>query len=107
MKIHPDVTPNEEEVTVFKRRISAFTGSDFEVVFRVNNIKHLVLSSIPTSGFVLSTLREAADEDYQITMLEDCCTDSDEETHRVLMTKIFPRQAEVITMGEWIEKLMS
>ncbi len=85
MKIHPDVTLNEEEVTVFKRRIIAFTGSDLKVVLRVNNIKHLVLSSIPTSGLVLSTLREAADEDYQITVLEDCCTDSDEETHRVLM----------------------
>jgi len=34
VKIHPDVAPLEGEVTVTKRRISAFTGSDLEVVLR-------------------------------------------------------------------------
>jgi len=50
---------------------------------------------------VLSTLREAADKDYRITLLADCCTDLDEEVHRVLTTKIFPRQATVINVSEW------
>jgi len=101
MKIHPDIAPIGDEVTVFKRRISAFTGSDLEVILRANEIKHIVLCGISTSGVVLSTLREAADKDYQITVLEDCCADIDEEVHRVLTTKIFPRQAEVMTVGEW------
>jgi nicotinamidase-related amidase len=50
---------------------------------------------------VLSTTREAADKDYRITILSDCCADGDEEVHRVLTTKIFPRQADVMTIGEW------
>jgi nicotinamidase-related amidase len=58
-------------------------------------------SGIATSGVVLSTLREAADKDYQLTILSDCCADGDEEVHRVLISKIFPRQAEVITVEEW------
>jgi nicotinamidase-related amidase len=60
-----------------------------------------VLTGISTSGVVLSTLREAADKDYQITVLSDCCGDIDDEVHRVLTTKIFPRQADVLTVQEW------
>jgi len=64
-----------------------------------------VLTGIATSGVVLSTLREAADKDYAITVLSDCCADSDEEVHRMLMTKIFKRQAEVINAVEWNQSL--
>jgi nicotinamidase-related amidase len=101
IKIHPDLAPAVNEVTVVKRRISAFTGSDLEVILRAQNIQHMVLTGIATSGVVLSTLREAADKDYRITVLADCCADRDEEVHRVLTTKVFPRQAEVLTAEEW------
>ncbi|WP_202948029.1 cysteine hydrolase family protein [Chryseobacterium populi] len=41
------------------------------------NIEHLVLSGVSTSGVVLSTLREAADKDFKLTVLADCCADRD------------------------------
>ena len=101
MKVHEDLKPRADEVVVTKRRVSAFTGSDLEVILRAYGIQHLVLTGIATSGVVLSTLREAADKDYRITVLADCCADGDEEVHRVLTTKVFPRQAEVLTVEEW------
>ena len=101
MKVHPDVAPAAGEVTVIKRRVSAFAGSDLEVVLRAFGITNVVLTGISTSGVVLSTTREAADKDYRITILADCCTDRDEEVHRVLTTKIFPGQADVSTVAEW------
>jgi nicotinamidase-related amidase len=45
-------------------------------------------------------LREAADKDYRITVLSDCCTDGDQEVHHVLTNKVFPRQASVCTLEE-------
>jgi len=101
MTVHPSIAPAEDEVTVTKRRVSAFTGSDLEVVLRAFGVQHLVLTGIATSGVVLSTLREAADKDYRLSVIADCCADGDEEVHRVLTTKIFPRQADVITVEEW------
>ncbi|WP_343693258.1 isochorismatase family cysteine hydrolase [Chitinophaga sp.] len=101
MKIHPDVEPLENEVVVVKRRVSAFTGSDLEVVLRAFNIQHLVLTGIATGGVVLSTLREAADKDFEISVLADACADREEEVHEFLTAKIFPRQAEVLTVAEW------
>jgi nicotinamidase-related amidase len=100
-KVHPDIAPLADEVIVMKRRVSAFTGSDLEVVLRAFGIQHIVLTGIATSGVVLSTLREAADKDYRLTILADCCADGDEEVHRVLTTKVFPRQAEVLAVKEW------
>ena len=107
VEIHPAVAPQPTDIVVTKRRVSAFSGSDLEVVLRAQNISHLVLCGIATSGVVLSTLREAADKDYQLTVLADCCFDGDEEVHRVLLSKVFPRQAEVLQSSEWVTKLNS
>lgn len=101
MSVHQDLAPQEGDLTVIKRRVSAFTGSDLEVILRALGIQHVVLTGVSTSGVVLSTTREAADKDYRITVLSDCCADSDEEAHRVLTTKVFPRQADVLSVEEW------
>ena len=103
--IYHEVAPLPGEVTVTKRRVSAFTGSDLEVLLRAYGAYNIVLTGIATSGVVLSTTREAADKDYSITILSDCCADGDEEVHRVLLTKVLPRQAEVMTVEDW-EKSM-
>lgn len=99
--IHPDLAPQSGECVVTKRRVSAFTGSDLEVLLRAQKVHHIVLTGIATSGVVLSTTREAADKDYHITVLADGCADRDEEVHTFLTTKILPRQAEVINVEEW------
>ena len=101
----PVITPQGNEVVVTKRRVSAFTGSDLEVVLRGGDIEHLVLCGIATSGVVLSTLREASDKDYRITVPADLCADMDAEVHAVLTRKVFPRQAEVVSAAEWIAGL--
>jgi nicotinamidase-related amidase len=101
VKIEPTLAPLANEIVVVKRRVCAFTGSDLEVILRAFNVQHLILTGIATSGVVLSTVREAADKDYRITVLSDCCADGDEEVHRVLTTKVFPRQADVMTLDEW------
>ncbi len=103
-RVHEGVAPRPGEIVVTKRRVSAFAGSDLDVVLRSRSIDHLVLCGIATSGVVLSTVRRAADEDYAITVLADACADLDEEVHRVLTEKVFPRQAEVLTTAQWIER---
>jgi len=105
MEIHPAIAPLLTDIVVTKRRVSAFSGSDLEVVLRAQDITHLVLCGIATSGVVLSTLRQAADKDYQLTVLADCCVDNDEEVQRVLLSKVFPQQAEVVQAEAWATTL--
>ncbi|WP_427922507.1 cysteine hydrolase family protein [Streptomyces sp. cg40] len=101
-EIHPDVAPEPGDILVTKRRVSAFAGSDLDMVLRANDLDHLVLTGIATSGVVLSTLRQASDLDLTLTVLSDGCLDNDPEVHRVLTEKVFPMQADVTTVAEWV-----
>jgi nicotinamidase-related amidase len=99
--LHPDLQTQDTDVVVVKKRVSAFAGSDLEVLLRAAEVDSLVLAGIATSGVVLSTLRQAADLDFRLTVLADGCLDGDDEVHRVLTEKVFPRQAEVTTVEAW------
>ncbi|POX47934.1 cysteine hydrolase family protein [Streptomyces sp. Ru72] len=102
-EVHPDVAPHPDDIVVTKRRVSAFAGSDLDMVLRAGEIDTLVLTGIATSGVVLSTLRQAADLDFRLAVLADGCLDADPEVHRVLTEKVFPRQADVLSIEEWIK----
>lgn len=104
-QVHRAVEPRPDEPVVVKRRVSAFSGSDLDVLLRAGRIEALVLTGVATSGVVLSTLRQASDLDYRLTVLADACADPDPEVHRVLLEKVFPRQAVVTTVDDWIATL--
>jgi nicotinamidase-related amidase len=97
-EVHPAVAPKPGDVVVTKHRVSAFTGTDLDMVLRANGIDTLVLSGIATSGVVLSTVRHAADADYRLLVVADCCSDADPDVHRVLTEKVFVRQTTVTTL---------
>lgn len=105
MQIHAALSPLPDEPFVGKYRVSAFSGSELENLLRSRGIDRLILSGIATSGVVLSTVREAADKDYGLTVLSDACIDSDPEVHRVLTGKVFPAQADVLTVEDWANTL--
>jgi hypothetical protein len=62
-------------------------------------------SGAEVSGVVLSTLRQAADLDFGLTVPADGCLDADPEVHRVLTEKVFPMQAGITTLADWAAKL--
>jgi nicotinamidase-related amidase len=93
---HPD------DLVIYKQRVGAFSDNHLELVLRSRRIEHLVFFGISTSGIVLSTLRRAFDLDFRSVVLKDACCDPDEEVHRVLTEKVFPRQAWVAATDEFI-----
>jgi nicotinamidase-related amidase len=104
-RVHPAIAPQRGDVEVTKKRVSAFAGSDLELVLRSRGIRTPVLTGIATSGVVLSTIRAASDLDYGLIVLEDGCRDRDLEVHRVLVEKVFPRQAQVTDVETWVRQL--
>jgi len=97
-EVHPAVAPKPGDVMVTKHRVSAFAGTDLDMVLQANGVETLVLAGIATSGVVLSTVRHAADADYRMVVVADCCADGDPEVHRVLTEKVFVRQTTVTTL---------
>jgi nicotinamidase-related amidase len=101
-EICPELTPQPGDVVVTKQRVSAFTGTNLDMILRSNNIDTLLLTGILTQGVVLSTLCHTADMDYRAVVVADGCSDKDPEVQRVLIEKIFPLQARVATVEEVI-----
>jgi nicotinamidase-related amidase len=103
-EIHPAILPKQGDIEVVKHRVSAFTGTDLELILRANSIDTLVLCGIATSGVVLSTLVDAFDRDYRMVVIGDLCLDRDQELHKALVDKYFPNRGEVITASEFMNR---
>jgi nicotinamidase-related amidase len=99
--IHPALGPEPADIILTKHRVSAFVGTDLEMLLRANEIETIILFGIATSGVVLSTLLQASDADYRLVVIADCCADRDMELHRALLERFFPTRAEVITTEEF------
>ena len=99
--IHPALGPESTDMIVTKHRVSAFVGTDLEMLLRANEIETIILFGIATSGVLLSTLLQASDADYRLVVIADCCADLDMELHRTLLERFFPTRAEVITTEEF------
>ena len=87
------------------RGVGPFSTTDLDAFLKTKGIDTLVLMRIRTSGCVLSTVRWAADIDYGLIVLSDCCADQDDEVQRVLMEKVFPRRASVVTAQKFLQVL--
>ena len=105
--IHASVRPIEGEPVVGKHRVNALYGTDLDMILRANNIDTLIILGYATSGVVLSTVRYAADLDYCLIVVEDCCADQQPDVHDFLTQRIFPRQADVVTSEDVIRALAS
>lgn len=99
-----ELAPKEGDLRVLKHRVSAFEGTSLETQLRAQGIDTLVLFGITTSGVVLSTVRQAADRDYKLIVLEDLCFDTD-DVHQFLMDNILNRQAEVTTSAAFLDSM--
>jgi len=104
-KIHPALGPEGDDIVVTKHRVSAFAGTDLDMILRAKAIDTLLLFGIATSGVVLSTLVDAFDADYRVIVVGDCCADIDADVHKVLVEKFFPRRGTVVTAAELREHL--
>jgi nicotinamidase-related amidase len=103
--LHSTIVPKKEELILHKKRVSAFAGSDLEMVLKSKGVDNLVIAGFATSGIVLHTVTEGSDKDYQITVLSDASADPDPEIHEFLTKRIFPAAGTVVTTGEWVSGL--
>ena len=56
-----------------KQRVGPFTTTNLNEVLKKLGVDTLVLMGIATSGCVLTTVRCAADMDYKLIVVSDCC----------------------------------
>ena len=106
MEIYPALAPKPGELVLTKQRTGPFTTTNLNEVLKKSGVDTLVLMGIATQGCILTTVRCGADMDYKLIVVSDCCANPpSEEVNRVLMEKIFPGQATVLTAKQLLEVL--
>ena len=99
--IHPAMAPKAGEPLLTKYRVGPFSTTNLDELLKQHQIDTLILMGMRTMGVVLNTVRCATDMGYKVIVISDCCADQDEELHRVLMAKVIPFTATVMTSSDF------
>ncbi len=67
-----------------KTRFGSFSTTPLRTILTAQGVNHIVIFGVSTSGVVLTTVREAADMDFKITVVSDACADRSNDAHKVL-----------------------
>jgi len=73
--IVPQLTPQPDDLIVYKTRFSGFYKTDLDDRLRKMGIKHLIVTGCTTSICVESTVRDAMFRDYLCVLLADCMSE--------------------------------
>jgi nicotinamidase-related amidase len=102
---HAEMGLSDRDIQVTKRGWNAFYGTQLDLELRRRKITGIVLAGISTSIGVESTARAANERGYELTIVTDAITDTDEGAHLNSLRAIFPRIAELATTEEVLTAL--
>ena len=68
-----ELAPRRGELSVRKRRYSAFTGTDLDLLLRAQRIRSIICCGVSTNACVETTARAGFELDYYIVVPPDAC----------------------------------
>jgi len=80
-QIVPELSPQNDEITVLKTTDSALTGTNLRIVLHNMGVKNIIAAGIFTDQCVSSTVRSLADESFNVVVVDDCCAAATDELH--------------------------
>jgi nicotinamidase-related amidase len=80
-----EVAPAGDEVVIEKTSSGAFNSSAIDQVLRNLGIEHLLACGVATNACVEMTVRDAADRNYQVTLVHDACAAMSEALHQAAL----------------------
>ena len=101
----PGLEPQPGDYIVEKIRMSAFEGSNLEIVLRSGGRDTLINTGAWTNMSVEHTSRTAADKGYFVIVPEDCCSTMNADWHRASVQYALTNVAAVTKVSEVIAAL--
>lgn len=99
-----EVKPVGNEPIVRKPRMNPFYGTALESMLRSRDIDTVVLMGVATEFVVEAAARHAADADYRVIVLEDCCAAFSDEAHRAAL-HVMDHLATLATSSDFVKSL--
>jgi nicotinamidase-related amidase len=92
-----------EDFIIVKSRIGIFYNTQLESLLRAKNIRRLVLAGVSTNHAIESSVRDAHDRDYAVTVLGDACATASDEVHAATLAGVMSHLARITTVEAWID----
>jgi nicotinamidase-related amidase len=107
VEVIPELAPQPGDFTFEHSRISAFHGTDLEILLKGLNIETLVFTGIATNVAVDHSVRDAAQLGFSTVLLEDCCCSSTPAYHDAALMTLRVLSTRVMDSASFIDAVRS
>jgi nicotinamidase-related amidase len=97
--------PEKGDIIVTRPRVNPFYCSDLQAILSSHQIDTLVLMGVTTNWVVEAAARYAADADYRVIVLEDCCAGISVEAHNFAIANILSLIGDISNSVEFMANL--
>lgn len=94
--------PKPGDYSIIKPRWSAFFQTELDLILRRLGVRTVILAGTTTPNCIRTTAYDANSLDYNVVVLEDCCSSQTEEIQRVNMEDMRRMGAVILNSGEFI-----
>ncbi len=103
IEIIKELHKENSDILIKKNKISPFYKTNLEK--ELSKINKIVICGILTNLCVRSLVQDAYDRDFEITIIKDCCTAFDKETHEFTLKdlKSTREEIEILNLEEFIK----
>jgi nicotinamidase-related amidase len=98
-----EVAPLENEIIINKTASGVFSSTNINYVLQNLKVNELIVAGVYTNECVETTVRDACDLGYLVTLVEDACTTVTPELHKGTISSLSGRYASVMSTAEVIE----
>ena len=101
----PQVAPQDDEIVINKTASGVFNSTNLSYVLRNLGIESLFVTGVLTDECVSTTVRDACDQGYTVTLIEDGCASVTPQRHDFTVATLRDRYARVLTTAEAVAEL--
>ncbi len=105
IQVCDEIAPLASDIVMVRKRVSSFYGTELGIILASLGVDTVILTGGSTEWVVEATARAAADADYRVMVLEDCCASRTPDNHRHTIANILPAFADVISSTQLVAAL--
>lgn len=105
VNIIEELTPNEDDLVIIKRRYSGFYLTDLDILMKGLKKNVLIITGAATNVCVYATALDAQQRDFHAIVLSDCVAGTSIELHEAFLKNIDYVLGDVVTSKTLIQTL--
>ncbi|MDM7979773.1 MAG: isochorismatase family cysteine hydrolase [Rhizobium sp.] len=102
-QLHPDLEVSKNDVTIIKKRYSAFFGTTLDQHLQEQKVDHLVLCGINTHACIRTAAIDAYQRDYRVLLPRECIGSYDDDHARVTLRYLDGKIGRVVGVEDVVE----